>query len=140
MLVSFILKYKNALIIIAILIILILAIRAYLNRDKSDEVSDAAGEAYNRETKKTPILPKSRLITIAAEIYEAIDGMGTGWEKLVRALSAIPTTADYYAVAKIYADTYGEDIRKAIMGDVSNEADLAQLNEIFRSKLIEVVL
>jgi len=61
--------------------------------------------------------------TIADEIYNAIDGLGTNEEALGAAFSQLQSIADICAVKKAYESTYGKDIYAELDGDIDSDED-----------------
>jgi len=61
--------------------------------------------------------------TIADEIYNAIDGLGTNEEALGAAFSQLQSIADMCAVKKSYESTYGKDIYAELDSDIDSDED-----------------
>ena len=89
------------------------------NRQARREYADMSVQIENAGGNKSR-LTSTQVASIAAKVYNAVDGPGTDNRALVSAIKEIPTASDYYKVKAEYLGKYNEDMWKAILDDLDD--------------------
>lgn len=89
------------------------------NRQARREYADMSVQIENAGGKRSQ-LTSTQVASIAAKVYNAVDGPGTDNRALVSAIKEIPTASDYYKVKSEYLGKYNEDMWKAILDDLDD--------------------
>lgn len=92
------------------------------DRKKAKNQAQLIVELENNGAAK-PELTTSQVQSIATDIHDGIDGLGTDEKKVVDAIKSIPTAIDYITVSKYYTEKFGDDMWKDIKDDIDEPTD-----------------
>jgi ATP-dependent helicase YprA (DUF1998 family) len=84
-----------------------------------------ASAIYNKcqNEKRKATLKRGDIESIAADIFDAIDGVGTKENKIKNSILRCQSMVNFCEVSKVYKTFYDEDLFDAIDGDVDYDSD-----------------
>lgn len=128
-------NWKKYAIIAAVAVVLAIAAwfifkkikRSADDRKKQREYGNIAADIA-RATGKESQLTSTQTSTLAGMVNDAVKGLGTDEDKLIRAIKSIPTAADYFLVKQAYQSEFDADMWDDITDDLTtDDGDYGQI-------------